>query len=72
MRKKFSALAASVGALVLVGCSGAADSDYSQQRGISSDISASLSHGPTAAKPGMMGSGEPLGALPWELHGQTP
>ena len=71
MRKGIYALAVA-GAFALAGCGGAPDSEYSQQRGISSDISASLSHGPTSGKPGMMGSGEPLGAMPWQIHGQTP
>lgn len=55
-------------ALALAGCdSGARQVDYSQQRGISSDISNSLDRGPTAAQPGVTGAQEPLGALPWDI-----
>jgi hypothetical protein len=58
-----------LGGLALAGCdSGAREVDYSQQRGISSDISSSLEHGPTATNPGMTGGvQEPLGAMPWQI-----
>ncbi|HUK59294.1 MAG TPA: hypothetical protein VLV50_08690 [Stellaceae bacterium] len=57
-----------LGGLMLAGCAGGArEVDYSQQRGISSDISSSLEHGPTASKPGMVGEQEPLGAMPWQI-----
>ncbi len=57
-----------LGGLALAGCdSGAREVDYSPQRGISSDISSSLEHGPTATSPGMTGAQEPLGAMPWQI-----
>jgi hypothetical protein len=63
-------LAALAGALLLVGCDiGARQVDYSPQRAFTADIDASLHHGPTASKPGMLGTEEPMGALPWELGG---
>ncbi|HXQ53639.1 MAG TPA: hypothetical protein VN802_21280 [Stellaceae bacterium] len=62
--------AAMLGALALLGCSGAPLGDTNtQQRGISTDIDASLNHGPTAGRPGMIGSQEPVGAFPWEISG---
>ena len=63
-------LAAIVGALLLVGCdSSPHEVDYTPQRAFSADIDASLNHGPTASKPGMVGTQEPIGALPWEIGG---
>jgi hypothetical protein len=57
-----------LGGLALAGCgTGAREVDYTPQRGISSDISSSLDHGPTATSPGMMGAQEPLGAKPWQI-----
>jgi hypothetical protein len=68
MRFFATALPALAVALALCGCgTNAHDVDYSQQRGISSDISSSLDHGPTAGHPGMMGSEEPIGAFPWTI-----
>jgi hypothetical protein len=62
-----STLAAIIAAMALTGCVNAAsDADYSQQRGISADITGTLNKGPTASKPGMEGVQEPIGALPWE------
>jgi hypothetical protein len=53
----------------LAGCDiGAREVDYNPQRAISSDIDASLNHGPTASKPGMTTSEEPEGAFPWDLN----
>lgn len=66
MRYFATALPALAVALALCGCSTGAG-DYSQQRGISSDISSSLDRGPTAGHPGMMGSEEPIGAMPWTI-----
>jgi hypothetical protein len=61
-------IAAGLAALLLAGCSqGARQVDYSPQRAFSSDIANSLNRGPTAAKPGMQGAQEPLGALPWQI-----
>jgi len=61
-------LAAIVGVVALVGCStGAREVDYTPQRAFSADIDASLNHGPTSAKPGMVDSQEPIGAFPWDL-----
>jgi hypothetical protein len=56
-------------AAALAGCdSGAREVDYNPQRAISSDIDASLNHGPVASKPGMNSSEEPQGAFPWNLN----
>jgi len=61
-------LVALAGMLALAGCEGGArEVDYSQQRGISSDIANSLNHGPTAVQPGEAGDEEPLGAQPWTI-----
>jgi hypothetical protein len=66
-------LAAIIAALALVGCdSGAREVDYSPQRNFTADIDASLNHGPTSSKPGMVGAQEPIGALPWEIGGSRP
>lgn len=63
-------LAAIIGVALLVGCAGGArEVDYSPQRNYTADIDASLHHGPTAAKPGMVGAEEPIGAFPWEIGG---
>ena len=63
-RMFFVALAA----LALAGCEGGArEVDFTPQRAISSDINASLDHGPTAARPGMISSEEPQGAFPWDI-----
>lgn len=68
MRREMSAAVAILAACAVCGCGiGASDVDYNAQRGISTDIAASLYHGPTAAYPGMIGSQEPIGALPWEI-----
>ena len=56
------------GAWALVGCEGGArEVDFTPQRAISSDIDASLNHGPTASTPGMSSSEEPQGAFPWDI-----
>ena len=68
MKLDRKALAAIIGTLLLVGCgTGAREVDYSPQRGYSADIDASLNHGPTSSKPGMLGSMEPVGAFPWDM-----
>ena len=68
MRRETSALVALMAACAVCGCGlAASDVDFNPQRGISTDISASLYHGPTASYPGMVGREEPLGAFPWEL-----
>jgi hypothetical protein len=65
------AAVAVVGLFVLAGCGGGAGTvNLTPQRQISSDISASMGRGgPTAAKPGMLGTQEPVGAFPWEIGG---
>ena len=61
-------LAALIAAVTLGGCNwGAREVDLSPQRNYSADINAALNHGPTSGKPGMTTTGEPLGALPWEI-----
>jgi hypothetical protein len=61
-------LIVALGAAALAGCqNGAREVDYTPQRAISSDIDASLNHGPTASKPGMSSSEEPLGVFPWDI-----
>jgi hypothetical protein len=66
MNKAIKALSVMFAAAALTGCAmGASDVDYSQQRGINSDISASMDHGPTAGNAGLRESEEPKGALPW-------
>ena len=68
MRREASALVAIMAACAVYGCGiGASDVDYNHQRGISSDISASLYHGPTAGYPGMVDREEPLGVFPWDI-----
>ena len=55
--------------LALAACDGGARSvDYPPERATSSDIGATLNTGPTAAHPGITSSGEPIGALPWEIN----
>jgi hypothetical protein len=50
------------------GCGqGAHDVDYSPSRGISADISATHDTGPTSSTRGVTTSGEPIGAIPWQL-----
>jgi hypothetical protein len=57
-----------LGAAALAACqNGAREVDYTPQRAISSDIDASLNHGPTASKPGMSSNEEPQGAFPWDI-----
>jgi len=52
----------------LAGCDGGGrEVDFTPQRAISSDIDASLNHGPTASSPGMSTSEEPQGAFPWDI-----
>lgn len=52
----------------LAGCAfGAREVEFPPERAYSADIAASLNHGPTAAEPGIVGSQEPLGALPWQI-----
>jgi hypothetical protein len=46
---------------------GARDVDYSRDRGISDDISATHERGPTPIQPGGARRDEPVGALPWQL-----
>jgi hypothetical protein len=69
------AFAALLGALALLGCGSdngtVGMADNPSQRGISADISASLDHGPTAVRPGMIGSEEPVGAFPWQINSGT-
>jgi hypothetical protein len=68
MRWIMPALAGLV-AIGLAGCenSGARDTEYSQQRAISGDISASFDHGSTSKEPGKpVGQKYPLGAAPWQ------
>jgi hypothetical protein len=61
-------LIVALGAAALAGCdNGAREVDFTPQRAISSDIDASLNHGPTASKPGMSSSEEPQGAFPWDI-----
>ena len=68
LSREVGALLAVVAACAVCGCgTGASDANYNPQRGISTDISASLNHGPTAAYPGMAGNQEPMGAFPWDI-----
>ena len=68
MRWDFCALVAVVATLAIGGCdTGARDVEQSPQRNYSADINAALNHGPTSGKPGMNTTGEPLGAMPWEI-----
>lgn len=56
--------------ILLAGCGstgGARDSDYTQERGISSDIAASHAAGPGSLDRGETYKGEPIGAMPWTL-----
>ena len=72
MKRRSSTLVAIAAALALGGCAGdigAREIDRSPQRDYSADINASLHHGPTASKPGMIGTEEPLGAFPWDIGG---
>ena len=61
-----------MGALALAGCGGDGGTvgmaENPSQRGINADISASLDHGPTASRPGMIGSEEPIGVMPWQIN----
>jgi hypothetical protein len=57
--------------VAVAGCDagiGARAVDYSPQRGYSEDISSSLNRGPTSTKPGMVGTQEPIGAMPWDIN----
>jgi tRNA G37 N-methylase TrmD len=68
MRWDLCTLAAIIGVLALGGCdTGAREVELSPQRNYSADINAALNHGPTTGKPGMVSTGEPLGAMPWEI-----
>lgn len=65
-------LGAAAALALLAGCAGAGgarDVDYTPDRGISADIAASHSQGPSSLYPGISGTAtdEPLGALPWDL-----
>jgi hypothetical protein len=53
--------------VVLGGCSGARDVDYSPSRGISADIDATYQTGATALMQGRTTEGEPYGSFPWQL-----
>jgi hypothetical protein len=59
-------LAAALIALAACGL-GARDVDYSRDRGISDDISATHDRGPTPLRPGEAQRDEPLGAYPSTL-----
>jgi len=57
-----------IATLALGGCDiGGREVDQSPQRNYSADINAALNHGPTSSKPGMNTTGEPIGAMPWEM-----
>ena len=54
--------------LLVAGCAnGARDVDYTPDRGISADIDATHARGSTDINPGVTETGEPLGAIPWQI-----
>lgn len=69
MKRQAGTLLAILAVCTVGGCStgASAASNANPQCGISSDISASLNHGPTADFPGMTRSQEPSGAYPWDI-----
>lgn len=71
MARRVPVLLAGFIAVGLIGCSGgASDVEYTRQRAIEQDITATHNVGPTSSQPGMqvnVGSSEPIGVQPWLL-----
>lgn len=63
-----ASIAAAALLLGLAGCGGGARQvDYSQERGIDADISATRNTGPTGDDLGRLQRNEPYGTFPWNI-----